>query len=52
MAEKTEVELALNSISWQLKRIADSLESIEDIIHPAPQETKMTNKTFHTRGTN
>jgi len=27
MAEKTAVELALNSISWQLKRIADSLET-------------------------
>ena len=26
MAEKTAVEMALNSISWQLKRIADSLE--------------------------
>lgn len=31
MAEKTAVELALNSISWQLKRIADSLEEIEDM---------------------
>ena len=31
MAEKTVIELALNSISWQLKRIADSLEEIEDM---------------------
>lgn len=31
MAEKTPVEMSLNSISWQLKRIADSLEEIEDI---------------------
>jgi hypothetical protein len=31
MAEKTAVELALNSISWQLKRIADSLEELEDM---------------------
>jgi len=31
LAEKTVIELALNSISWQLKRIADSLEEIEDM---------------------
>jgi len=38
MAEKTAVELALSSISWQLKRIADSLEGIdttsEATVHP------------------
>jgi uncharacterized alpha-E superfamily protein len=40
MAEKTPVELALNSISWQLKRIADSLEELEDILNPAPKPNK------------
>lgn len=30
MKNKTDIELALSSISWQLKRIADSLENIED----------------------
>lgn len=32
--EKTEIEAALSSISWQLKRIADSLEAIEDNMTP------------------
>jgi hypothetical protein len=52
MAEKTAVELALSSISWQLKRIADSLEGIdttlEATVHPTvyinPSLDKGTNK--------
>lgn len=40
--EKTEIESALSSISWQLKRIADSLETIEDRIVISPKlETKV-----------
>lgn len=36
---KTATEMALSSISWQLKRIADSLETIEDLInHPGNDE--------------
>jgi hypothetical protein len=52
MAEKTAVELALSSISWQLKRIADSLEGIdttlEATVHPTvyinPRPNKGTSK--------
>lgn len=53
MAKKTEIELALNSISWQLKRIADSLEEIETTLKPVPQlpQKRLTRDEIHTRGT-